>query len=824
MKRKLVYAMGLTAMMAACSSEDVLTDVQNSQELDLFAGIEKVEANFGMGIESRLANKWNLEIGDLVGLAWMNDGTDGVLETTGVAYQNHPLYEESGDGYLKPKTSIYVGEYFAYAPYDKSVVGIEEINFSLAEEADMLSTWNGLANKAIYISPRWTTVTKDGLSVDGKAGIDNNFTIYPRKFSNGVLLDFTYKNHSIDLRDETDDYKSYESDAEIFDAKVSYVTGDDDSETVLSINKFQYAPVEQAVSDEEWESTVNPITSWEGFALAEDVTCDAETASLNPRSAEEGGTLSYVVVKSAEKGEYTLVPSSQYEASRELTGGKFYMNALPAMTEVNDGTEVKIVLSTTYGWITIKKPVNEIAKTTSNGTRNYFDGVTVGGDGAALEEGEYTPYTKSFVQVLGKNGKFETEVDFSTVVMDGMHVKDDAHLIKLLRYYRDKKMTGDYAESGVDFYLDEDADGEFKISKTAIALAQSVNADVQGTGNVALHVCTEHGNPTVVVFNDGTDTEVPALDKVFGDPIDVELAEMAWTWDESTAKATSNVKEVNNRGNLTVTSTNVEISGDNNFRQLVNLRNATITFTASTATLWKVDLTNHGVITIPATAHMRVYSKVVNDVTSVSGVRTGVMGVVNNSGVFGAIEGSEGTVTNYGMIKHSAGAKTFVTENALNENFADEMSDTNKIGIIEMENADANVSVSNATTQGIITWTWNGEGTYETPEVARYNYLIVKNNITFGTEAEKEIRYLEIAGGDVYVNNKKGVLKNLEAVIVDSSYALNITEGNKLKPSKAAYIKGYVYNGGEFAYNNDVTTYFGGNEADKENIVQWTGK
>ena len=117
--------MGLTTMMAACSNEDVLTDVQNSQELDMFAGIEKVDANFNWGIDSRLATKFGLEIDDMVGFAWLKD-LDGILTQTGAAYQNHPLYAVS-EGTLKPKTSIYEGEYFSYAPYDKSVVSIKDI-------------------------------------------------------------------------------------------------------------------------------------------------------------------------------------------------------------------------------------------------------------------------------------------------------------------------------------------------------------------------------------------------------------------------------------------------------------------------------------------------------------------------------------------------------------------------------------------------------------------------------------------------------------------------------------------------------------------------
>ena len=809
--------MGLAAMMAACSSEDVLTDVQNSQDSDLFAGIDKVEAGFEMGAESRLATKWDLEIGDRVGLAWLYDG-EGKIQLTGEAYQNHPLYAEGGST-LKPKTSIYVGEYFSYAPYDESVVSIDKINFRIPV-ADMLSSWNGLAKNAIYISPKWTTVSKTGYAVDGEAGIDKTFAIYPRKFSNGVALNFDYENNKVDLRDETDNDKLYASDPEIFDAKITYVKGNN----TVSINKFQYAPTEEPICDINWGNNINPLRNWETFKLAETLTANGTTPSTRALA------LNTVAVLNEVKDGYSLIPSKPYFATRDLDLVKFYMNALPAMTEVDDDTEIEIVINTTYGRITITKPVNEIAYTAypdANGKTAYMaqpDGITKDAEGKDLAEGTYFDYTESFVQVLGKNGKFETEVDFSTAIMDGMHVRNDNHLIQLLRYYRDYKLGTKYEEDKVNLLLDADADGEFKISKTSIALMQSINTS--GTNKIALHVCNEHGTPAIVVTNNAKEgKEVPSFNKVFGHVVDVYLQNQDWTWSQTSYKNTGNVATIYNRGNLTVTSANVEAynKAASVFDELVNLGGAKINFTAGVATLWKIDLTNNGTINIPATAHMRVYSNVVNDVTELTGVRAGIMGIINNNGVFGAVEDQNGTIYNYGKIFHNAGAKTFITFNEDNEDFAKKLSEGTKIGIIEMKEADANVSVSNTSNKGIITYTWPKEKpVYESPAVVRFNYLIVEDDIEFA-QTEDEIRYLEIKGADVYVTNKKGNLKNLQGVIVDKGYALNITEGNQLMPAKAAYIKGYVYNGGQFTYNKDVITYFGGIDADKENILKWTG-
>lgn len=804
MNKKLIFAVGLTALMAACSSEDVLTDVQNSQDLSMFEGIEKVNAEFNWGVESRLANRFGLEKDDVIGFAWLTDGER--LEQDGAAYQNHPLYAVSENG-LQPKTSIYVGKYFSYAPYDESVVAIENINFSIPQSQDMLSSWNGLAKNAIYISPIWTNVERNTIDHVNEAGRNKKFTISPRKFSNAVRLNLAYIGNEIDLYDEVDK-KTEASDPEIFDMTVSYL---DAQGQLVSIDKFQYAPTEEP-----------NVENWEQHILAEEVAVEP----TNARSAEvELKTVQGI--KKVQRAGYTLEPKGKkYFADRSKTGDIFRYNALPALTEVGEATEVLIEAVTTYGKITIKKPVNEIAYTAyedENGNTAFHaqpDGVTTDEETKLpLEEGTYFDFNESFVQVLGKNGELKTDVDFATAIMDGMHVRDDEHLLQLLRYYRDYKLGTEYEEDMVDLYLDEDFENEFKISKTSIALMQSINAAEM---KVRLNVCRQHGNPIVVVTNNAKEgKEVPEFTRVFAHTLEVYLEAQDWTWNETVAKNTGKVTTIYNRGNLTVGSTNVEVS-NKNLEQIVNLEDASINFTANVATLWKVNLTNNGTINIPATAHMRVYSDVVNNVTEVTGVRTGKMGIIDNYGVFGAVEEQKGSINNFGKIYHRAGAKTFITNNEDNEDFSKTLAQGTKIGIIEMTEADANVSVSNTSDKGIITYKWSKDvPVYVSPAVVRYNYLIVEGNIEF-TEKEAEIRYLEINGADVYVNNK-GYLSSLQGVIVDKNNALNITEGNKLKPAKAAYLKGYVYNGGEFTYNSDVETYFGGEDADKENILKWTG-
>ena len=203
MKKYLFSALALP-LLFACSSEDFDEKVVSN---DQFAGIEKVDATFSMdeGTITRMDNgKWDPEEGDLWGFAWMGDGT--VIANNpadGKAYQNHNLIQTSG--IFTPQTSIYVGKYYLYRPYDETTVSPQAINFKSLEEqplaegyASTTQAWKDLAKTAINIGDKWTNVTTGGHTIGtdptiwDKAGIKQNYKIYAAMFSNQTGLDLTY--------------------------------------------------------------------------------------------------------------------------------------------------------------------------------------------------------------------------------------------------------------------------------------------------------------------------------------------------------------------------------------------------------------------------------------------------------------------------------------------------------------------------------------------------------------------------------------------------------------------------------------------------------
>ena len=74
-----------------------------------------------------------MEAGDVLGFAWLGttQGTTGTYDimVNGMAYQNHSLTATEGSMF-KPATSIYVGKYFTYAPYDQERQSIGNVSFN----------------------------------------------------------------------------------------------------------------------------------------------------------------------------------------------------------------------------------------------------------------------------------------------------------------------------------------------------------------------------------------------------------------------------------------------------------------------------------------------------------------------------------------------------------------------------------------------------------------------------------------------------------------------------------------------------------------------
>ena len=805
MKKYLLSALALP-LLFACSSEDYLD--QKATDNDQFAGIEKVDATFSMAESPKMRmdnGSWLPQEKDKWGFAWMGDGT--VIANNpanGKAYQNHNLIQT--DGIFKPQTSIYVGKYYIYRPYDETTVSPQAINFkSLENQAlaeGMESTgqaWKDLAKTAINIGDKWTDVVAGGRTygtdptIYDEPGITKKYKIFAAFFSNQTGLDLTYvKNNPTftaakRIQGATDiDFTIAAGDAvgaaDIYEATVD-LSG--------QAKSFTYAP------------TKEPNTA------AHDGEFWADKKGL-PTAGQDGFTFT--------PGAVTLTPA---DATNGLSTGDngskawFWFNSLP-VTAGNGalGTAVQAVFTSSYGVVTVNSTVGACASVFEK--YNPTDANPQWIKLAAADDPTTTPKEwalthNTFINQYGNHkGKYELTVDFTTGVMNNMHIKNDTHLQKLLKYYIASGKT-----ENVSLNLDgaSATDKTFKISKNSIALLQSIPGN-----KVKVHACATHNNPVkIIVTQDGSEgkTEVPELDNVFDAATDVYLASNTnWTWKQRTGlnqlTVDANVASLTNEGTLTVNADNIDLSIAG--LTITNAAGATMNITKVTTA--KTALTNLGTINVGAAdntaAELRAYNATItNDATSLT-----AYGVINNYGVVGKSAGTTGKVDNYGHINmENNGAITLLNSNEKNGNTAPDgpfktafVAGTNMMGTVVLpeSNPYALVSVSNTDETGFIKYNWTAANyTHDTGNV-KYNTIVVSKNITFTGAAATEIKFIEFDGTRTQVVNPAASdkLPNLKGVIVNPGKSFILEKTNVLDCYDGAFLGAgaTIYRGGDFLH------------------------
>lgn len=344
MKKYLYSALALP-LLFACSSENFDEKVISN---DQFAGIEKVDAEFAMEGTTRFdGGVWNTEEGDVWGFAWMGDGTNVAIN--GNAYQNHNLIQT--DGIFKPQTSIYVGKYYIYRPYDKTTVSPQAIHFEslvnqpLAEGYESeKQPWKDLAKTAINIGDVWTDVSVNGTTfgtdptIWNKAGIKDakpeKYKIYAAMFSNQTGLDLTYVKNN----------PKFATDKEVkgaTDIDLKYTKG-----TEVGAADIYEATVELAGAAKSF--TYAPNASPNGAETNHSGTYWANKSNL-------GGGNGFTFTA----GAITLTPADKAEGiSTGADGSKawFWFNSLPVTAGNGDeNTVITPIFTTSYGIVTVKK-------------------------------------------------------------------------------------------------------------------------------------------------------------------------------------------------------------------------------------------------------------------------------------------------------------------------------------------------------------------------------------------------------------------------------------------------------------------------------------
>lgn len=174
-------ALALPAIFAACSNEEFMTETNNpAVNSEVIEGI-KFTVTKGDGVDTRLnENGW--EDGDIVGLAYRGEGNDEKV------YANHALKYDKAGNFFASSSLIYVGEHFAYFPFDEEHLSIDPLTVELAKVQEV-----GKENDLIW-KDGFSISAKDQLTKENGSGYGKNAEFELARVTNTLRLNVTAGN------------------------------------------------------------------------------------------------------------------------------------------------------------------------------------------------------------------------------------------------------------------------------------------------------------------------------------------------------------------------------------------------------------------------------------------------------------------------------------------------------------------------------------------------------------------------------------------------------------------------------------------------------
>ena len=191
--RHILTAIALPALLAACT-QDELVEVTGQQDYNDVPTVDVTFTATKSGVDTKMFSEFGWQLGDKVGLGWLDQNTDGK-----VIFDN-PLYciNEKG-GSFKAETMLRVGKYIAYMPY-VGLTNTDYIPFSIAKQPLVTADNRGeLAKYAIYISPEITELADadaQGQVAPGKqeAGLGKNLELKLPQLTSPIALNLNFSN------------------------------------------------------------------------------------------------------------------------------------------------------------------------------------------------------------------------------------------------------------------------------------------------------------------------------------------------------------------------------------------------------------------------------------------------------------------------------------------------------------------------------------------------------------------------------------------------------------------------------------------------------
>lgn len=796
MNSKFYFAAALALSLAACTTEDDLQQ-NSSNQISPISFVMETGGDFSSRAawgEGDYAYTLQWTDGDLLSL--YHGGEEGGLD--GLQNAIYKAKAGSSEGKLEFTTQSMIVEGQAIMVYPADTTFKYDGNgLFVTVPAKQTSASN--LNQIPFISEGINIAKYDEIKNQG-AGYGKEYPIKMRQVGTQITLKSNWTGDALDKINALVESEGIE------EIKVDYVTMNRPTDKFNVAVPVGLKDIETGIG-KNWDNVFDPaktIDSWNMMSYADVEAQNIETSEFLTSSDADLNTC-----------EFTLLPQNYIAATTggTSTAAEGAEGAEKTQEEIYGGAEAdaSIVIMTYYGSVTLDEESEKVMYTATytDDEENWMT-VPAGLNMIVKNTQRLAGETSTFVgEVVGSHGTVWMNADLSTLDMSAVHIKSDKQLRDVLCVYNAIKNR-----ESVKLTIDGDADGVFTLSMDNVKTLQS-----DGYENVKLLPCDDNGEvcETIKLIGGG---EVPEIMFITENKVDVILASgYEWTWTDGARRFGNNTKTLTNEGYLTVAA-GAEI-GDS-YRESVPMFNKG-TMTINGLVMQQTALTNYGTITINKGAEYRADAAIItNEATSAR-----VMGKVYNSGIFAVQGETNGEINNYGYIENMVGGNSNMTYITVNETenaaFNAVWSDKNKFGTIVLKNADDNISVNKATATGFIKYTYTEE-TYATPDVCKYNYLIVNNHdITFPETEEgyKEIKFLEVTSeGDNVpaIYQKNNYLPNLRGFILYGK--ANVKENNKLVVP-AAYIDGTFYYGGLFCVDKQpdvlptINGVYYGNSSDK---------
>lgn len=743
MKKISLIALAVPALFAACSQEDIVSDVQNQSGEMLGKVAGDVTFVFDNTPETRMTwaatgdagLQWNTkDDGDAFSLFWL--GTNpGESAYKGVT---NALYKSTNGSEFKSENIIYEGNHIIVYPADYAHFTEKEIVVSVPEPqnaADDLGT-----KRTVVVSDLLTIKGPFVPSYDGEEPDENiiyaggyNASLNHGSAAVGALSSHMVLNLNFDLKKLTE--------VEVRSVK-------------LVANKDVFATAGNLVNNTDGFISLSPTET------TNSVTLNANAAVVNTENK------SYMA-------QISLLP--------------------PVLSNVD--ANYSIVVETNYGLITIDKALD----VTNNSQKPQFKPFEVedeDGNKVAGEADEKTPlsfYTE-FVNIATRDLDTDTKtegnqsegsygqriirnvnVDMSKASIENWPVKTSADLIAAYAIYDNLERGASEETQEETFVLEgvaRDWNGDGTVKSTKFELTPEAYDEILehpyvtlSNGDKLNHLYLKTGNNTKF-------TAAPNLSVMTGRSSLKAYMNSGNVWNLNIYDA-ANVMcfaAFENKGEVTLTATQNTKENSNE----ANLDDDLVSFKSTGKTIFDHSVTDKVNYTLSGTTEVASDKSI-----TLAGTDNSIGGILNVNGeliVSGGNTTLTGTTNVYGSLLSTTNAE-LENDGTIWIKQADAsliISKQTETAVIELEGRHNNVRVSDNKAQGYIKWTCDAT-TLTKDATDAFNYVRLGSNIQW--MQDEAIDYIEITGNKVQIT---GQVTDVKKVIVNNGKTLVVPNGSSI--------------------------------------------